>query len=136
MVVCEAGGVTRWDDAADWYLDMVRDPTQGFNHLAADIALELAGPVRDRDVLDVGAGEGHLARRLAHGGARVVAVEPTDTLRAAAIDTETATPLGIRYHGDRGSRVSRVGGRPLASRAPRTGLALRQGSRLLLACAG
>ena len=42
------------------------------------------------DVVDVGAGTGHLARVLAHAGHRVVAVEPNDEMRAAAADPADA----------------------------------------------
>ena len=41
----DADTVTSRDEVANWSLNMVRDPTVGFNHLATDIALELLGPV-------------------------------------------------------------------------------------------
>ena len=86
-----------WDDAADWYIEMVRDQTVGFNNLASDIALELIGAHQGRDVLDLGCGEGHIARRLAQGGARVVGVDPVERFIAVAQEAETVQPLGVRY---------------------------------------
>ena len=67
-----------WDESADWYAGMVAG--SAFNDLAGDVVLELLGPVAGRDVLDLGCGEGHVARRLAAAGARVTAVDPTARL--------------------------------------------------------
>jgi len=67
------------------YLMMVGDVRRGFNHLAADVALDMLGSCDRLVVLDVGAGEGSIARRLAELGAVVVAVEPTRELLDAAI---------------------------------------------------
>ena len=80
---------------------MVGDVSRGFNHLAADVALEMLGDCDQHTVLDVGAGEGSVARRLCGLGARVIAVEPTGTMLEAARATEERAPLGIRYFGDR-----------------------------------
>jgi SAM-dependent methyltransferase len=89
-----------WDDAAEWYVSMVRDPLRGFNHLAADVALDLLGPVDGDVVIDIGAGEGSIARRLAVAGAQLIATEPTVALLAAARLEEQTAPLGIRYLGN------------------------------------
>ncbi|WP_088289475.1 bifunctional 2-polyprenyl-6-hydroxyphenol methylase/3-demethylubiquinol 3-O-methyltransferase UbiG [Kineosporia sp. A_224] len=89
-----------WDDAAQWYVDGVRGAGRGFNDLAARVTLDLLGGpdgVAGRRVLDLGCGEGHVARRLARLGARVVAVEPTVALLDAARAAERAGPLGIDY---------------------------------------
>lgn len=89
-----------WDDAARWYLDGVRGAGRGFNDLAARVTVDLLGGpdgVVGRRVRDLGCGEGHVARRLARLGARVVAVEPTGALLDAARASERAEPLGIDY---------------------------------------
>ena len=83
------------------YLVMVGDASRGFNHLAADVALDMLGSCDRLVVLDVGAGEGSVARRLADLGAVVVAVEPTRELLDAAITIEREAPRGIDYHADR-----------------------------------
>jgi SAM-dependent methyltransferase len=48
--------------------------------------------------LDVGCGNGYLARRLARDGSRVVGVDASPELVEYARDRETAAPLGIAYH--------------------------------------
>jgi 2-polyprenyl-3-methyl-5-hydroxy-6-metoxy-1,4-benzoquinol methylase len=100
--------VTSWDESAEPYLRMVRDRSQGFNHLASDTAEELIGDVEGRAVLDVGCGEGSFARRLADLGARVTAVEPTADLLAAAVEAERQTPLGISYRNHRAEQLGTV----------------------------
>ena len=54
--------MSTWDDAAEWYLAMVNDPTSGFNHLAIDLVVDMLGPVAGVTVLDIGSGDGALAR--------------------------------------------------------------------------
>jgi SAM-dependent methyltransferase len=49
-------------------------------------------------VLDLGCGNGYLARRLARSGARVVGVDRSAPLLAAARAREAADPLGVVYH--------------------------------------
>lgn len=92
--------MANWDEAAAWYLARVNDVERGFNHLATDIAIDLLGSCAGRTVLDVGCGEGGLARRLAEVGAKVWATEPTRALLAAAVESERQRPLGIRYAAD------------------------------------
>ena len=53
--------------------------------------------MRDRDVLDVGCGQGWFSRRLARAGARVTGIDWSAALIAHACRHETTTPLGIRY---------------------------------------
>jgi SAM-dependent methyltransferase len=100
--------VPTWDEAANWYLAMVNDTERGFNDVAAGTCAEMLGDPRDRDVLDVGCGEGHVARRLAAAGARVRAVDPTRRLLQVAIDAEARRPLGIRYAVDRAETLDTV----------------------------
>jgi 2-polyprenyl-3-methyl-5-hydroxy-6-metoxy-1,4-benzoquinol methylase len=100
--------VATWDEAADWYLAMVGDPGRGFNHLATDTALDLLGDRAGRDVLDIGCGEGSIARRLARAGARVTAAEPTTALLEAAAAIERDAPLGVRYVSDRAEDLASV----------------------------
>jgi SAM-dependent methyltransferase len=111
--------VPTWDDAAQWYVDGVRGEGRGFNDLAARVTLDLLGGpegVIGRQVVDVGCGEGHVARRLARLGARVVGVEPTAALLAAAQESERAEPLGVDYRpggaedlGPAGARLADAG---------------------------
>jgi len=87
---------------------MVGDRGRGFNHLAADVVVDMLGPCDQQTVLDLGAGEGSNARRLRRLGAHVVAVEPTKALLDAARAVEDTTPLGIRYLADRAESLVNV----------------------------
>jgi 2-polyprenyl-3-methyl-5-hydroxy-6-metoxy-1,4-benzoquinol methylase len=93
--------VPDWDEAAPSYLAMVSDVGRGFNHLAADVVVDMLGDCDRHTVLDVGAGEGTNARRLRGLGARVIATEPTHALLDAARAIEDAAPLGIEYCANR-----------------------------------
>jgi SAM-dependent methyltransferase len=97
-----------WDEAARWYLDLVTDPARGFNDLAASTCLDLLGDVSHRDVLDLGCGEGHVARRLARAGARVHAIDPVTEFLDAAAKAERHDPLGIRYDRDNAEELHTV----------------------------
>jgi SAM-dependent methyltransferase len=97
-----------WDEAAGWYVGLVRGGAAG-NDVAADVTLDLLGDVAGRHVLDVGCGEGHVARRLARAGAVVTGVEPTAALLAAARDAERRDPLGIGYVAGRAEDLGDVG---------------------------
>ena len=61
-----------------------------------DDALDELVDVHGRDVLDVGCGEGELARRLAQAGARVVGLDPLALALERARDTGPASPAA-RY---------------------------------------
>jgi SAM-dependent methyltransferase len=59
--------------------------------------LRLAGDIAGRLVLDAGCGNGYLARMLARAGARVVGVEPGESLYVFATGQEVREPLGVEY---------------------------------------
>lgn len=81
-----------WEVHAAWWQEHFTDGADPeYEELILPLAAEhLAGATR---VLDIGCGEGQVARRVAAGGARVVGVDPTaGQLRAAA-----ARGGGVRY---------------------------------------
>jgi SAM-dependent methyltransferase len=72
--------------------DVCRD---GFN---TPRFVELLGDIREKDVLDIGCGEGANTRTLARLGPRSVhGVDIAETFVRAAIDEELRSPLRIRY---------------------------------------
>lgn len=72
-----------WDDHADWWQ---REFTDGVDpeYVEQIIPLALEHLTGCRDVLDVGAGEGQIARAAAAGGASVVGLDPTASQMALA----------------------------------------------------
>ncbi len=85
-----------WADLAEWY-DLKQGDTGDLWHRALIDPPLLAriGDVADRHLLDVGCGNGYLARRLASAGATVVGVDVTPQVIERA-----------RARGDAGGRVS------------------------------
>ncbi|MBS0658960.1 MAG: class I SAM-dependent methyltransferase [Verrucomicrobia bacterium] len=80
----------RWDENSDEWTRGVRAGLDVYRRSFHDPAFTpLVGPVAGLDVLDAGAGEGIVARRLAEAGARVTAVELSPSLVEAA-KTEAA----------------------------------------------
>src|SRR5262249_34928814 len=59
--------------------------------------LKVIGKVTNRDILDVGCGNGSLARQLARMGNRVTGVDGSAPIIEHAKRREAAAPLGIRY---------------------------------------
>jgi ubiquinone/menaquinone biosynthesis C-methylase UbiE len=91
-----------WDDLSDWY-----DKKQGedgdlwHRALIDPVLLRLIGDPRDKDILDLGSGNGYLSRRLARQGGRITAIDsslrmienarshdPGDSLKIAYIHTD------------------------------------------------
>jgi len=66
-------------------------------YLLNPVLLTLLGDVKGKSILDAGCGQGYLSRLLARKGARVTAIEPTDTLYSYAVRREQAEQLGITY---------------------------------------
>src|SRR5690606_27568859 len=70
---------------------------------------ELAGEVRGRRVLDLGCGQGYMARVLAEAGADVVGIDISEALVERARRYETEKPLGIVYRTDDARALASVG---------------------------
>ncbi len=91
----EEGG---WEDLSDWY-DTKQGDTGDLWHRALidPPLLRLIGDVRDKDVLDLGCGNGYLSRRLARNGARVTAVDSSQRMIENARKHDPHDELGIKY---------------------------------------
>jgi ubiquinone/menaquinone biosynthesis C-methylase UbiE len=95
-----------WHEVADWF-----DENQGD---AGDLwhrtiifpgILKVIGGVRNLEVLDVGCGNGSLARILARRGNRVTGVDASSPIIERAKAREDAQPLGISYHASDAARL-------------------------------
>jgi len=77
-------GAEGWAASARAYITFQDGPDPHRTLLLDPVMLDLCGDVRDRRALDAGCGEGRFARMLAERGARVVALDLTGELIAAA----------------------------------------------------
>jgi ubiquinone/menaquinone biosynthesis C-methylase UbiE len=86
-----------WAELADWW-DRKQGETGDLWHRALidPCLLEVVGDCRNKDVLDLGCGNGYLARRLARAGARVIAVDSSVRMIKNAKARDQGG-LGIRY---------------------------------------
>jgi ubiquinone/menaquinone biosynthesis C-methylase UbiE len=80
-----ATGETSWERVATWYDGWVGDRGSAYHReLAIPAVLDLLEPQPGESILDVGGGQGVLARPLVEAGARVTAVDASTRLVAAA----------------------------------------------------
>jgi len=98
-----------WDGLSDWY-DKKQDETGDLWHRALidPVLLRLIGDCRDKDVLDLGCGNGYLARRLARGGARVTAIDSSRRMIKNAQAHDRGNSLRIKYIQSDASRVDGI----------------------------
>lgn len=73
-----------WSKSAGPWLRLMEQGDPNRELLLDEVMLGLCGEVRDRDVLDVGCGEGRFCRMLAARGARTTGIDPTVELIAEA----------------------------------------------------
>lgn len=87
-----------WDSLADWY-DQKQGETGDLWHRALidPPLLKMIGETRDKDVLDLGCGNGYLSRRLARAGARITAIDGTGRMIKNARGHDPLNSLKIAY---------------------------------------
>ncbi|MGW8321831.1 MAG: class I SAM-dependent methyltransferase, partial [Thermodesulfobacteriota bacterium] len=90
----------RWIRLAPEYLELILGKEREDylrNRLLTPHLMRIFGPLDGLKVLDVGCGEGDLARRMARRGARVWAFDWMDILISYAREEEQRSRLGIKY---------------------------------------
>lgn len=80
-VAPESGATARYDEFASWYDEWTAAPD---DDLVARSLLQLVGPVEGERILDLGCGQGRIARSLAARPNRVVGVDVSSALLAIA----------------------------------------------------
>ena len=88
-----------WDrNAADW-IAQVREGRDLYREIFNNPSfLEFLPDLSERQVIDLGCGEGRNTRLFAKRGARMTGIDLSPRLIEAARAAETAEPLGIDYH--------------------------------------
>ena len=88
-----------WDDNAEQWVRHVR---AGWDKLRETfnnpMFFAFAPELADRAVIDLGCGEGRNTREIAQRGARVMGIDVSRKMIAAAQAAEAREPLGISYH--------------------------------------
>lgn len=88
-----------WEQLAAWYDAKQGDDGDLWHRALIDPTfLRVVGDVRGLRVLDLGCGNGYLARRYARSGASVVGVDASAPIVDRARAREAREPLGITYH--------------------------------------
>jgi len=85
-----------WDSMADWYAERLAESSAP-HQLAVAAVLQLLPAVTGEPVLDLGCGEGLVARTLAKQGAQVTGVDLSEQMIGHARRQEAAAPLGIAF---------------------------------------
>lgn len=87
-----------WDAMADWWDGLQGDEGDLWHRALIDpVLFKVLGSVEDLTVLDLGCGNGYVARRLARVGARVTGVDASAAMVGRAQAHEDQDPLGIAY---------------------------------------
>jgi ubiquinone/menaquinone biosynthesis C-methylase UbiE len=100
-----------WEDLSDWYDEKQGEDGDLWHRALIDpVLLRLIGDPRDRDILDLGCGNGYLSRRLARGGARVTAVDSSHRMIENARSHDPSGSLKITYLHSEADRLEQIAG--------------------------
>jgi ubiquinone/menaquinone biosynthesis C-methylase UbiE len=89
--------ISEWEELADWWDSKQGESGDLWHRALVDPSLlEVVGNCRNKDILDLGCGNGYLARRLARAGARVTAVDSSARMIKNAKAHDQGGPR-IRY---------------------------------------
>src|SRR5207302_3256772 len=88
-----------WDENADVWTRLVREGYDVYrDHVNTPAFLAMLPRVEGLGGLDIGCGEGANTRRLAQAGARMTALDISETFVRHAAAEERREPLGVAYH--------------------------------------
>jgi ubiquinone/menaquinone biosynthesis C-methylase UbiE len=88
-----------WEELADWYDAKQGDDGDLWHRTLIDPSfLDVVGDVRNQRILDLGCGNGYIARKLVREGAAVTGVDASAPIIAHARRREAEAPLGVEYH--------------------------------------
>jgi ubiquinone/menaquinone biosynthesis C-methylase UbiE len=91
-------GRASWDGLAKWYDEKQGEDGDTWHRTLIDPGLlHRLGKVKGRRILEIGCGNGHIARRLAREGATVVAVDGSPKMIARARRRERGRSTGVTY---------------------------------------
>ncbi len=87
-----------WEELSDWYDKKMGETGDLWHRALIDpVLIRLVGVVKERDVLDLGCGNGYLARKFARQGGRVKAIDSSPQMIKNAIAHDPTNELGIKY---------------------------------------
>lgn len=98
-----------WEELSDWYDKKQGDTGDLWHRTLTDPSLlGVIGDCRDKEVLDLGCGNGYLARRLARRRARITAVDSSLKTIKNARARDPKNSLKIRYLHSDASRLDEI----------------------------
>ena len=87
-----------WEDISDWWDNKQGESGDLWHRSLIDpVLLKLIGDCRGKEILDLGCGNGYLARRLAREGARVTAIDSSLRMIKNAQARDPKNTLKITY---------------------------------------
>lgn len=101
-----------WENLADWYDEKQGETGDLWHRALIDAVLvRLVGDPKDRNILDLGCGNGYLSRRFARQGAKMTAVDRSARMIENAKKHDPKNELGINYIVANANHLGSIDGR-------------------------
>lgn len=98
-----------WDTIADWYAELLRTGSALHDFARDSLLCRVPENLAGAPVLDLGCGEGMVARAVAARGASVVGIDPAPRMIANARAIERGRPSGAVFSVDDGCTLATIG---------------------------